>query len=86
MENLGIGIQLMIVGMLTVFSILLIVINFGKLLISIVNKIAPEEEVTPKKAVAQAPAAIDSTTMSILEAAVQQITGGKGHVASARKI
>ena len=86
MENLGIGIQLMIVGMLTVFCILLIVINFGKLLINIVNRIAPEEEVAPKKAAAQTPAAIDSTTMSILEAAVQQITGGKGHVARARKI
>ncbi len=77
----------MIVGMLTVFAILLIVINLGKVLISVVNKIAPEEEVAPKKAAAAAaPAAIDANTKAILDQVVSQITGGKGHVASARKI
>jgi len=87
MEYLGIGVELMIVGMLTVFAILLIVINLGKVLISVVNKIAPEEEVAPKKSAAKAPAAaIDATTQAILEQVVSQITGGKGHVASARKI
>ncbi|MCQ2196377.1 MAG: OadG family protein [Bacteroidaceae bacterium] len=88
MENLGIGIQLMIVGMLTVFCILLIVINLGKLLIKVVNAVAPEEQVAPKKAAAaSAPAAaIDATTMAILEQTVSQLTGGKGHVASAKKI
>lgn len=86
MENLGIGVELMIVGMLTVFAILLIVINLGKVLINVVNKIAPEEEVAPKKAAAPAVAAIDANTKAILEQVVSQITGGKGHVASARKI
>ena len=85
MENLGIGVELMVVGMLTVFCILLIVINLGKLLIKVVNRIAPEEVVAPKTA-ASAPAAIDATTMAILEQTVSQITGGKGHVASAKKI
>ena len=37
MGNLGIGLELMIVGMLTVFVILLIVIWGGKLLIAVVN-------------------------------------------------
>lgn len=41
MENLGIAFQLMIVGMSTVFIILLIVINLGKVLINLVNKYAP---------------------------------------------
>ncbi len=86
MENLGIGIELMVVGMLTVFCILLIVINLGKLLIKVVNAVAPEEQVAPKKAAAAAPAAIDATTMAILEQTVSQLTGGKGHVASAKKI
>ena len=77
----------MIVGMLTVFAILLIVINLGKVLINVVNKIAPEEEVAPKKAAAAAaPAAIDANTQAILEQVVSQITGGKGRVASARRI
>ena len=41
MENLGIGLQLMIVGMCTVFLILIIVIYGGKLLIMAVNRLAP---------------------------------------------
>lgn len=86
MENLGIGVELMVVGMLTVFCILLIVINLGKLLIQVVNKVAPEEVVAPKKSAAAAPAAIDATTMAILEQTVSQITGGKGHVASAKRV
>ncbi len=86
MDNLGTGVELMIVGMLTVFAILLIVINLGKVLISVVNKIAPEEEVAPKKAAKAPVAAIDANTKAILDQVVSQITGGKGHVASARKI
>lgn len=86
MDNLGIGVQLMIVGMVTVFVILLIVINLGKVLINVVNKIAPEEEVAPKKTAQAAPAAIDANTKAILDQVVSQLTGGKGRVASARKI
>ena len=47
MENLNTALLLMVVGMATVFAILLIVINLGKALIALVNKYAPEE-VTPK--------------------------------------
>ena len=42
MENLETALLLMVVGMATVFVILLIVIYLGKLLISLVNKYAPE--------------------------------------------
>ena len=41
MENIPEALKLLAVGMLTVFAILLIVINLGKFLIAIVNKIAP---------------------------------------------
>lgn len=47
MENIGVGLMLMVVGMATVFVILLIVIYLSKYLITVVNKVAPEE--TPKK-------------------------------------
>lgn len=86
MDNIGTGIQLMVVGMSTVFLILLIVIWGGKLLIKAVNKVAPEEVVAPKKGAAPAPAAVDSTTMAVLQQVVSQITGGKGRVASAKRI
>lgn len=41
MENIETAILLMVVGMATVFVILLIVIYLGKLLITLVNKYAP---------------------------------------------
>ena len=85
-NSIGRGVELMVIGMLTVFAILLIVINLGKVLIKVVNAIAPEEQPAPKKAAKTAPTAIDARTMAILEQAVSQITGGKGHVASARKL
>ena len=47
MENIGVGLMLMVVGMATVFVILLIVIYLSKYLITIVNKVAPEE--APRK-------------------------------------
>ena len=85
MGNLSIGLELMIVGMLTVFVILLIVIWGGKLLIAVVNKVAPEEVVPAKKS-AKPASTIDGGTMAILQEVVSQITGGKCKVASAKKI
>ncbi|MBQ0048284.1 MAG: OadG family protein [Prevotellaceae bacterium] len=82
------ALQLMAVGMLTVFCILIIVILLGTLLIKLVNKYAPEE-VQAKKPVAaanNAVAAIDATTKAVIDATVAQITGGKGRVAKITKL
>lgn len=57
MENIETGLLLMVVGMTTVFIILLIVINLGKGLIALVNKYAPEETTAPKQPVAARSAA-----------------------------
>lgn len=87
-DNFSEAIQLMIVGMLTVFSILLIVIVFGTLLIKLVNKYAPEE-VQNKKAVAAANNAVqqvDATVKAVIDATVAQITGGKGRVTKITKL
>lgn len=81
------GLQLLIVGMLTVFAILLIVIFGGKLLIKFVNMVAPEEVASAKKKVATtATGAVDPSTMAILQEVVKQITGGKGRLESAKKV
>ena len=53
MENIETGLLLMIVGMTTVFAILLIVINLGKGLIVLVNKYAPEEIIVKKQVTPQ---------------------------------
>lgn len=87
-DNFNEAIQLMIVGMLTVFSILLIVILFGNILIKLVNKYAPEE-VQTKKPVAAANNAVqqvDATVKAVIEATIAQITGGKGHVSKITKL
>lgn len=87
-DNFNEAIQLMIVGMLTVFCILLIVILFGNILIKLVNKYAPEE-VQTKKPVAAANNAVqqvDATVKAVIEATVAQITGGKGRVSKITKL
>lgn len=74
MENIRFGLLLMIVGMITVFIILLVVIYGSELIISVINKLSAGRK-------EEAPAAvqgIDNVTRSVLEQAVAQITGGKG--------
>lgn len=78
MGNLTFGLQLMLIGMLTVFVILLIVIFGSRLLITIINRIAPEEQV-PEKAVAGA-SSLGGDVDAVLKEAVAAITGGKGHI------
>lgn len=80
------ALKLLVIGMVTVFIILLIVINLGKLLISLVNKFAPAEE-TKKKVAASATAGnVDQNTMAIIKAAVSQLTNGKGNVTGVKRI
>ena len=81
------GLQLLIVGMLTVCAILLIVIFGGKLLIKFVNMVAPEEVASAKKKLATtATGVVDPSTMAILQEVVKQVTGGKGRLESAKKV
>lgn len=81
------ALQLLVVGMVTVFLVLIIVINLGKLLIWAVNKWAPEETVAKKAApAAKAIASIDATTKAIIDATISQITGGKGRATKITKL
>ena len=84
MENLNTALLLMVVGMATVFAILLIVIYLGKGLIALVNKYAPEEVSSAKPAAS--PAAIPANVMAAISAAVTVVTQGKGKVAKVEKI
>ena len=83
MENIGVGLMLMVVGMATVFVILLIVIYLSKYLITVVNKVAPEE--TPKKAPAVAPTA-DTGAMDDLRVVSNCFAAGKGQVIKIEKL
>ena len=81
------ALKLMVVGMATVFAILLIVIYLGKALIALVNKYIPVE-VHPAHAAAAAgkPAPIPPHAMAAIAAAVSVITKGKGKVAKVEPI
>jgi oxaloacetate decarboxylase gamma subunit len=73
------GITLMIVGMTTVFAVLLIIICLSNVLISIVNRIAPAEAEKVKAPAASRP--ISPEVMEVISLTVSKITGGKGKVA-----
>ncbi|MBQ8673079.1 MAG: OadG family protein [Bacteroides sp.] len=86
MENLNTALLLMVVGMLTVFAILLIVIYLGKGLIALVNKYVPEEEAPAKKTAQQGPAPIPAHIMVAITAAVGVVTHDKGKVVKVEKV
>ena len=76
---------LMLVGMITVFAVLGLVIAMGNALIRFVNKYVPEEE-APKAAAAPASAAIAPDVKSAIELAVAKITSNKGRIEKIEKI
>lgn len=83
MSNLGLGLELMVVGMASVFLILIIVILLGKLMIAVTNRFPAEQ---PAEKPAAGAAAISSETRSIIEATVKELTGGKGTVTEIVKL
>ena len=80
----------MVVGMTTVFIILLIVIYLGKGLIALVNKYAPEEVVVKKQAptrVATAAAgSLSNQETAAIISAVSAATGGQGKVTKIERV
>ena len=75
MSNITLGLVLMLVGMVTVFLILLIVIWGSRGVIVLVNRLAPEST-----AARQEEQGVDPLTRKILEEAVASITGGQGSI------
>lgn len=84
MENIGLGLLLMVVGMATTFVILLIIIWLSNGLISLVNKFAPEEDA--KKKPAASSASSNAADMDAIKAAVDILTAGKGQVIKIEKL
>jgi len=84
MENLGLAMELLVVGMITVFTILFLVIVIGNLIIRLVNKYIPEE------AVGRTPSAPASNTgagkIAAITGAVKALTGGRGNVTKIERL
>lgn len=73
MENLQLGLELMVIGMVSVFIILILIILLGKALVLLTNKIHEDKGEDPVPQV-------NDETRSVIEAAVKQLTGGKGRI------
>ena len=92
MENIETGLLLMVVGMTTVFAILLIVIYLGKGLITLVNKYDPEEEIAKKQVATASPlafaqsGAVGGQETAAIVSAISMVTGGKGRVVKIEKM
>lgn len=83
-QNLNNAFAVMIVGMITVFIILWLVVLIGNVLIRITNKFWPEAEKI-KKAVKTTVSSSDGTIAAIV-AAVGVVTKGKGNVTKITKL
>lgn len=84
LENFYEALELMGIGLGTVFIVLLLVILLGNVLIFAVNKIFPEE-VKPQPKSAQSAAIAPNIAQAIAQA-VQIATNGKGKVEKIEKV
>ncbi|MBN2806960.1 MAG: OadG family protein [Prolixibacteraceae bacterium] len=84
-SNFEIALELLGMGMLTVFLILFLVVFIGYALIRIVNRFIPAEEavVSFQRTDEQQ---IPAGKMAAIVAAVQNVTLGKGHVVKIEKM
>lgn len=82
-ENMDTALKLLVVGIVSVFIVLSIVIWFGKALIALVNRFAPEEQ--PKPSRSSASSVSESHRRAIAEA-VRVLTAGKGSVQKIEKL
>lgn len=87
MNDFGLALELLVVGMITVFIILSIVVLVGTLIIRFVNKYIPEEKASVIPVVAAGKNEGGSPRkMAAIVSAVNIITQGKGKVTKIEKL
>ena len=79
--NIELGLELLLVGMTTVFFILFFVVAGGNILIRIANRFFAVENVIPSDSAVIS----DKKKMAAIIAAVEVVTAGKGKVSSIKK-
>ncbi|WP_423129009.1 OadG family protein [Gaoshiqia sp. Z1-71] len=85
MSDIGIALEMMGVGMITVFIILSLVVAIGNLIIRFVNKYLPEEiSQKVQQAAGKAPG-LNPKKVAAIVSAVKIVTEGKGHVTNIEK-
>lgn len=86
MSDLGFALQLMGIGMITVFIILSLVVLLGNLIIRFVNKYLPEEVSKKVQTVASQTGDFNRKKVAAIVSAVKIVTEGKGHVTKIEKL
>ena len=86
MNDLGLALELMGVGMITVFVILSLVVIIGNLIIRFVNRFMPEEIASVVTGTINRAGDINSKKMAAIVSAVNLVTRGKGKVTKIEKI
>lgn len=81
-ETLYSAFTLLLIGMITVFTILSLVVISGNILIQLVNKYAPAPTKTPKYQPTAIPdkSAIPTKKIAAIVAAVEMVTKGKAKI------
>lgn len=82
-HDLNSAFSILLIGMLTVFFILWLVVLIGNLIIMVVNRYWPSAPGPVKTSVKSG--TISSGTLAAIVAAVEAVTGGKGKVTKIEK-
>lgn len=82
-SDISTALSLLVIGMLTVFVVLTLVVFTGKLLTSIVNSL-PDKVVVPLRVVNKQE--IENNKVAAITAAVEAFTYGKGNIQKIEKI
>lgn len=86
MNEMGVALELLGVGMVTVFVILSLVVILGDLIIRFVNRFMPEVEKTPVTKNTTSGSEINSKKIAAIVSAVSKVTNGNGRVVNIEKL
>ena len=86
MSNIGLALQLMGIGMITVFIILALVVFLGNLIIRFVNKYLPEEISKKIQQATDQAEGLNRKKVAAIVSAVNLVTQGKGRVEKIEKL
>ncbi len=86
MNDMGIALELLGVGMVTVFIILALVVILGNLIIRFVNRFIPELQKVSSPMTGTAKTAIHPKKMAAIVSAVNMITKGTGRINRIEKL
>ena len=82
-SDVSTALNLLGIGMITVFVVLTLVVGMGKLLIRIVNRLP--EEIKPAQVALGTSSSMDPKKVAAITAAVDHITHGKGVITKIEK-